>query len=850
MNGGSSATTVTHNCVRWGGRFLPFSTLLLGLMLVLCQTALAQGLKVSIDRERVAVGESATLQLIFENCQPEGDPTVPAIPNVTIQPVGTTTSINIVNGQRTAQLIYSYTVTPQREGDFTLATFTCQVQGRKYAVPPVKLSAGKGNQQEISQYAFLKWILPKTNLFLGETMPAELRLYVQRMNGGDMPQVDADGFTMGKLPQPQEGRSEVNGKAFQVLVFKTYLVPVKTGNLVLGPTRMKMNIPKPGTGNRRRDPFGGFFGGSFFDSTEWQSVMVEAEPLPVQVKPLPTANVPPGFSGAVGVYAMNVSASPTNVAVGDPITLKVEFSGAGQLDSLALPSLKDWKEFKTYPPTSKLENQDALGLGGRKYFEQVVVPQNTEVRELPPFSFAFFDPEAQAYRTLNGPKIPLIVRPSASAQSMTQTETATNTVDIVHIKPHLGMVTTWSTPLVFKPWFIALQGAPIVVWLIMLFRRKQAERLANNPRLRRQREIAKVIEAGLRQLPQFAVEKQNEQFFAMVFRLLQEQIGERLDLPASAITEAVVQEKLRPLGVPEDTLTALENMFQVCNQARYAPVQSAEQLDDLIVELQKILGSLRKWQPGAGSNTPLNGLLIGGLGLLAAFSLHAGEMETAFDQANKLYEQGRYRDAVGAYQKLIESGSISATIYYNLGNALFKAGQTGYAIEALRRAELLSPRDPDIRGNLQFIRRAVTGKQEVGPQGWQTWLQRLTINEWALLTTFCFWVGMLLLAMVEWQPEKKKAYRNQIFAVFGVFVVLASCLGISAATRFEETAIVIKRDGQARQGPFEESKNAFAVPDGTELVVLDAKDDWLQVRDMSQHIGWVKRSQVIIFKTR
>ena len=43
--------------------------------------------------------------------------------------------------------------------------------------------------------------------------------------------------------------------------------------------------------------------------------------------------------------------------------------------------------------------------------------------------------------------------------------------------------------------------------------------------------------------------------------------------PASSITEAVVDERLRPLGVPEETLARVQDVFQRCNQYRYAPIQ-------------------------------------------------------------------------------------------------------------------------------------------------------------------------------------------------------------------------------------------------------------------------------------
>jgi hypothetical protein len=102
--------------------------------------------------------------------------------------------------------------------------------------------------------------------------------------------------------------------------------------------------------------------------------------------------------------------------------------------------------------------------------------------------------------------------------------------------------------------------------------------LANNPRLRRQRQVAQLIRDGLVELRKFAADNHSEQFFATLFRLLQEQLGERLDCPASAITESVVDERLGALGTPAATLAALRELFQSCNQARYAPVRDRQEL--------------------------------------------------------------------------------------------------------------------------------------------------------------------------------------------------------------------------------------------------------------------------------
>ena len=53
----------------------------------------------------------------------------------------------------------------------------------------------------------------------------------------------------------------------------------------------------------------------------------------------------------------------------------------------------------------------------------------------------------------------------------------------------------------------------------------------------------------------------------------------------------------------------------------------------------------------------------------AALCCGAGEIDTAFDAANKLYEQGKFADAAATYEKLLQSGVRSGSVHFNLGNA-------------------------------------------------------------------------------------------------------------------------------------------------------------------------------------
>jgi tetratricopeptide (TPR) repeat protein len=219
---------------------------------------------------------------------------------------------------------------------------------------------------------------------------------------------------------------------------------------------------------------------------------------------------------------------------------------------------------------------------------------------------------------------------------------------------------------------------------------------------------------------------------------------------------------------------------------------------------------------------------------------------TAFESANKLYEEGKFAEAAPAYEKLAQSGQASAALYFNLGNAFFKSSQIGRAIAAYRQAEQLTPRDPDLRANLQFARNQTQGPT-LSPGRWQRWLGRLTLNEWTLLAAGAVWLWLLLLAVLQWRPALKAVLRSYVLAL----VILAGLFCVCAAaglrqTRFTRTAVVITRDAVVRYGPLAESPTAFTVHDGAELRVLDQKDEWLQVSAGPRKVGWLRRDQTLV----
>lgn len=248
------------------------------------------------------------------------------------------------------------------------------------------------------------------------------------------------------------------------------------------------------------------------------------------------------------------------------------------------------------------------------------------------------------------------------------------------------------------------------------------------------------------------------------------------------------------------------------------------------------------------SRCPLRGvswLFSAVLLLSAAASLCRADPANAFEEANRLYAQGKFAEAATNYAELITSGRASAAVYFNLGNAHFKAGHLGQAIGAYRNAEKLTPRDPDIQANLRFARNRVQGPTSLVP-AWQRALGQLSLNEWTVITTVLAWIWLGLLTLGQCRPTWRPVLRKYVLGAGIATLVLAVCLAAVLYRIRSPLAIVAAPEAVVRQAPLAESDNVFVAQDGAELPVIDRKGDWLQVSLGRTRSGWIRRDQVLM----
>jgi tetratricopeptide (TPR) repeat protein len=224
----------------------------------------------------------------------------------------------------------------------------------------------------------------------------------------------------------------------------------------------------------------------------------------------------------------------------------------------------------------------------------------------------------------------------------------------------------------------------------------------------------------------------------------------------------------------------------------------------------------------------------------------ATDATSDFAAANKLYAEGKFAEASSAYETILNSGAQSPTLLFNAGNAAFKAGHLGQAIAAYRQAELLTPRDAELRANLMFVRNQVEGAT-LRESSWQKWVGTLTLNEGTILTAMFFWALFALLALRQFKPALAPKLRTATRLAVVLTVFSATILGLQAANHFNASvAVVTVADATTRSGPFDDAQSVFTARDGAELKVLQKHDDWVQVANNVGKIGWLNQKQAAV----
>ncbi len=582
------------------------------LIIFISNSLLAQKVSVSASASTMSTDQSVKVEFRIDDI-PNPDISVPSFEDFAI--VGGPNnyqSMQIINGKTSQFQTVSYILQPRKAGTFTIKPATVKHRGKTLKTQPltIKVTQGKQNPQAqanansnaATAYAGGKNIqLPKgakdfmflvieadTNSFyMGEQITVRYNLYslydVSNYQLSETPTFQ--GFWVQDLTPSRINAEKkmVNGQLYQVYPLKTYaLFAQRSGEIKLDDAQSEITY-REATGNSR----------SFFRNFRTRKINVKGEGQTIKVFPLPEENKPENFTGAVGKFGCSVKTDKRTCEVNEAITIDVNINGSGNLMLIEPAELDFPDSFDAYEPEMNeniYERNDKIT--GSKAYQYVVVPTQEGTFTLPAVPFSYFDPEKQAYQTINGRKTTIIVKPSTNPDLTNKPKKAEK--DIADISLATSLKSKGSNAMVWMPILGMLYLAPFVLFPLAVARKRKEDEDAKDVIGIKRREAIKKAQKRLETAKTYLNKNEKKPFYTETIQAIWGYIGDKLNLKTSDMSKENAKDLLLKEGINELLVGELISTIEYCEMAIYAPIPGADKLDNTYNNTLRIIADIEE----------------------------------------------------------------------------------------------------------------------------------------------------------------------------------------------------------------------------------------------------------------
>lgn len=232
-----------------------------------------------------------------------------------------------------------------------------------------------------------------------------------------------------------------------------------------------------------------------------------------------------------------------------------------------------------------------------------------------------------------------------------------------------------------------------------------------------------------------------------------------------------------------------------------------------------------------------------------AWAEDAGDIHREFVRALEIFDQAKstddYRASAAVLESILAKGMQSGAVYYNLGNAYYRAGELGRSILNYRKAKLYRPRDSYLEANLQQALAKAPGRLAEVEKPW--WTHVLFWSEWISVPTKfnISTLGAILVGLLAFLSYylQRAPFMWIALAVLTLSIVIGVDAALLSSKLMSKTHAVIVRECTARKGMADSYESAFDRPlnDGAEFTILSETDDWVFGHFNGVGDGWVRR---------
>lgn len=794
---------------------------------------------------------------------------------------GTMRTFSSTNGNSSSsfQTTYTYILLPKNTGKFSIPAARAKVKGKEIESGPTEIEVVADNSQQPAQGSqsesaaatgsvssddiYLSFDLSKSNVLVGETVTATLKLY-QRVNLVGFENVkfpNFNGFWSQETQAPSNlefHRESIGGKIYNVALVRSWtLVPQQAGDIVIDPAEMvsviNVRVDRPSTGSI----FDEFF------QNDYQSIRkrLATSPVTVHVGCLPDG-APASFGGGVGSFSMSASLSKTEIPVHEAASLEVRVTGKGNTSLLSAPKVD-------FPPDFECYDVKTSDIPGGKLFEYPFIPRSYGEFGIGPVEYSYYDISSRRYVTLKSDPMSVTVLKGNSSSADSTSGVLVPGVqrrnvrdvgtDIRFISTALPSLVPAGTFFVGSVMFWIIVALMLAVSGFAYFALKAYALRRADVVGTKNRGAVKMARKRLLQAEDFLKKNLYTAFYEELHRALLGYVSDKFNMDASDMNKENISGKLSAAGVDKSVSDEFVGLLDACEFARYAPGSGNEAMsahyEQAVSVISMIEGCMKK-QHKSGAAGAAAVLML----LLSMPSLEAGEnggapADSLWTAGVEAYEAGRWGDAVDAWTAIEEQGLASKELYCNLGDACYRNGDIAHSILNYERALKIDPSYSDARFNLEFVSGMIQDDIDEVPEFFLTrWMRSLC---WLLPSAAWAVAGLVLLGLalaallLFLLGSSSSARRAGFVASIVAFLLCLGCLGLSFWQRAdygrEDAAIITRAVSTVRSSPSDSTaKDLFVLHEGTKVMILDDFGSWLNIELSDGRQGWISASDLEI----
>lgn len=456
----------------------------------------------TFDPPAVRPGQKAiyriTLNAIATNVRVPGR--LPAPPELEFKPGAQGQILRPVGNTIVPLTSINYEVRCHRPGLFLMPAFYVEVYGRRVLVPAAGLEVATDVEDSVQARQLV--VKPaSTNLYVGEEFTLQVLLPASPSNTVEAVrevQINGDGLFVDKNSVRQSvGMIEKNGRPVATYIYEATVIPLEAGAVTVSAQGFA-------AGREFSGPIV-VSGQTVIPGGAPQYVLLDSEPVTLQVRMLPPEGELPGFKGAIGRLSSEGPMFLTNaVKVGEPLELFVTVRGDVNLTRLVPPDPPRTRGWQSFPPVNQGYVRTRVPTNSGVVFAFTFIPLSDDLKETPRIPYSAFDPESGKFVDLTIPSAPITVLPDAAMANLNDGAGEDDAPTIS--KPRLSGLATRRggamatlQPLQSHGWFVGVQVAPLFAFGGLWWWERRRRYLEQHPEiLRRRRALRDLRRAKLK----------------------------------------------------------------------------------------------------------------------------------------------------------------------------------------------------------------------------------------------------------------------------------------------------------------------------------------------------------------